>query len=390
MSNQDDFGAERLTERSKKHRLRSIRIWNPAEAAECKDPEGEPYIDFSSNDYLGLACHPEVIKKSQEYLQKYGAGSGASRLITGTYDIHTGLEELIADMFGQEGALLFNSGFQANSSILNTITGRHSLLLVDRLSHNSLLQGALSSRAKFQRFRHNDVEHLRSLLQKAQDKRYQNIWVITESIFSMDGDRSPLADISDLANEFNAHLFIDDAHAVGVWGEKGLGLAKNRYHADIVLGTCGKALGSFGAFVVCSSTMKNYLINFCPGFIYTTSLPPAVIGATEAALEIIPDLQKDRERYYQNITYFRQAVQKAGFDTGPSTTQIIPLIVGDDKKTLQLAEWLRKRGIMATAIRPPTVPEESSRIRLTLSSRHSKQHLDKLIKALKNWKHATG
>ncbi|HYW36082.1 MAG TPA: 8-amino-7-oxononanoate synthase [Balneolaceae bacterium] len=385
MSDREAFLEEALEERKQNYRFRSLSPLKPSGIIVNK--EGNSYIDFSSNDYLGLAGHPDIIQKSEEYLQAYGAGSRASRLISGTYEIHSRLEEQFAGVFDSEAALLFNSGFQANSTILGTVTSRHSLILADKLSHSSLLQGSLSSRADFQRFSHNDTVHLRALLQKAQEQNYDRIWIITESIFSMNGDRSPLNEISALAEEFDAWLFVDDAHAAGVWGEKGLGLAKNIPNIDILLGTCGKAFGSFGAYVICSQKMKEYLVNFCPGFIYTTALPPAVIGATRAALDLIPTLQEEREKFHQNIEFFCQSARELGFDTGLSSTQIIPLIVGDDQEALQLSDWLRENGILATAIRPPTVPREQSRIRVSLSSRHTKKQLKKFLNTLKNWNH---
>jgi len=379
------FLEEPLRSRKESHQFRRLQAFVPGQNESEINKDGKSFINFSSNDYLGLSRHPKVIERAGKYLQKYGAGSPASRLITGTFDIHLQLESKIAFAFNKEAALIFNSGFQANSSILGTLADRRSLILADKLSHNSLLQGSLASRASFQRFDHNDVNHLESLLQKAQAKNYSRIWIVTETVFSMDGDRSPVKEIARLAKQYNALFFVDDAHAVGVWGESWMGLAKDVSGIDILLGTCGKSFGSFGAYVACSQMMKEYLVNFCPGFIYTTSLPPAVIGATAAALEIIPALQKERDKFHQRITDFRKLVQELGFDTGPSSTQIIPVIIGDEKKTLELAEYLRQEGMLATAIRPPTVPEQSARIRLALSMSHTDEHLQKLLSALERW-----
>lgn len=288
-------------------------------------------------------------------------------------------------MFEKESALIFNSGFQANSSILGTVTDRHSLILADKLSHNSLLQGALASRAEFQRFNHNDINHLKLLLQKAGDE-YSRIWIVTETVFSMDGDRSPIKEIAELADQYRAHLFVDDAHAVGVWGDRGLGLAKDIPGIDILLGTCGKAFGSFGAYVACSSKMRDYLVNFCPGFIFTTALPPAVIGATSASLKLIPQFEEKRLDYHQRISHLREEIESLGFDTGPSSTQIIPIILGSEKKTIDLTNWLKEYGMLASAIRPPTVPDNSSRIRLTLSLLHADEHIKTLLNTLIKWR----
>jgi 8-amino-7-oxononanoate synthase len=386
VSNKYAFLDRALSKREGNHRFRSLNVLHLSKDGTIVFKGGKRYINFSSNDYLGLTHHPKLIEQAYHYSKKYGAGSGASRLISGTYDIHTQLEEQLADTFSGESALVFNSGFQANSTILGTVTDRHSLILADKRSHNSLLQGALCSRAAFWRFRHNDTNHLRSLLQKAQQENYNRIWIVTESVFSMDGDRSPLDEISHLAEQFNALLFIDDAHAVGVWGEKGLGLARAIPNVDILLGTCGKTFGSFGAYVICSKRMKDFLINFCPGFIYTTALPPPVIGATQAALNMIPNMQQERKEYHQNARFFLESVRELGFNTGLSTTQIIPIIIGSDQRTITLAKWLQKQGFLATAIRPPTVPEEGSRIRITLLSSHTEKHLNKLINALQIWR----
>jgi 8-amino-7-oxononanoate synthase len=388
VSDKHAFLDEALGKRKTEHRYRSLNAMIPGENGLTVRERGQEFINFSSNDYLGLSREPSLIARTAEYSHKYGAGATASRLITGTLSIHTKLEKDLAVALNREAALLFTSGFQANSSILSTVTDRHSLILADKRSHNSLLQGALASRSAFQRFNHNDTEHLEKLLQKAADKNYNRIWIVTETVFSMGGDRSPIDDIAKLSEQYNALLFVDDAHAVGVWGDKGLGLARDVAETDIVLGTCGKAFGSFGAYVACSKKMRDYLVNFCPGFIYTTALPPAVIGATQAALERIPSMQNERQKLHRRIADFRKELQQLGFYTGLSTTQIIPVIIGSEKETLDLEAWLREKGIRAVAVRPPTVPEESSRIRFTLSLSHTEEHFELLVNALKSWNNA--
>lgn len=350
--------------------------------------EGKELLNFCSNDYLGLSKHPKVVERAVEYAEKYGVGSTASRLITGTYDIHEKLEDKIAQIFNREAALLFNSGFQANSTIIATLTNRHSLVLADKLSHNSLLQGSLLSRARLQRFEHNDLNHLEQLLIEAEEQDYNRILIITETVFSMDGDRSDVSAIAELAEKYNALLFVDDAHAVGVWGDKGLGLGYDTPGIDILLGTCGKAFGSFGAYVACSQKMKDYLINYCPGFIYTTALSPAVVGAIESSLELIPNLYKERQEYQRKIYDVITRLQDLGYDTGPTSTQIIPVILNDESESIKLAEWLEARGILATAIRPPTVPDNSSRIRITITGRHTYEHIDYFLEKIKEWENA--
>lgn len=380
-----DFIEEALTGRKHENRLRSLSPIAPGEGSVEIERNGKPLINFCSNDYLGLATHPELIERSQNYAKQYGVGATASRLISGTYQIHDKLEQKLADTFNAETALIFNSGFQANSTILQVLTDRNSLILADKKSHNSLLQGSLLSRATFQRFSHNNMKHLADLLERASEDSYNRILIVTETIFSMDGDRCHLDKIIELAKRNNAMLFVDDAHAVGVWGNRGRGLAFGHSGIDITLGTFGKAFGVFGSFVTCSEAMRDYLVNFCPGFIYTTALPPPVIGALDAAVDLVPDLEEERTQYHRRIKELHQQIKDTGFSTGESSTQIIPIIVGDEKSTLKLAAFLEENGILATAIRPPTVPKKSSRIRITLSSRHEDHHIGKLVSTLRRW-----
>lgn len=382
------FIDEHLKDRRKNNLFRSLQTLSPAGSGLTVTKDGRELINFCSNDYLGLSKYVEVIQASCDYTQKYGAGSTASRLISGTFSIHEDLEIKLAATLGREAALIFNSGFQANSTLIDTLTDRHSLVLADRLSHNSLLQGSLASRADLKRFDHNDLSHLEYLLDKAIGDNYSRILIITETVFSMDGDRSNVRDIASLADTYDALLFVDDAHAVGVWGKNGLGLGYEVEGIDILLGTCGKAFGSFGAYVACSKKMKEYLINYCPGFIYTTALPPAVIGSIDSALDLIPRMEDRRTGYHQTIEKVRNGLQAYGFDTGPSSTQIIPVIIGDEAETLKLAEWLEEKGILATGIRPPTVPENSSRIRLTISLAHTEAQIEYLLNTMKEWSDA--
>ncbi len=383
-ASKDQFIDKALANRKREHRFRDLTAFEPREATRLFDGDRE-LINFSGNDYLGLSKHPDVIARSQKYAEQYGVGSTASRLINGTFTIHEQLEEKLAATFGWDAALVFNSGFQANSTIISTLADRHSLILADKLSHNSLLQGSLSSRATFRRFEHNSVTDLESQLQKAAGENFSRIIVITESLFSMGGDRSNLGAIAELTESHNAWLFVDDAHAVGVWGEQGLGLAHGISGIDMVLGTCGKAFGGFGAFLLCSSRIKDYLINFCPGFIYTTALPPAVIGSIEASLELIPIMGDERQKLHTNIRKMRTGIHDAGFGTGDSKSQIIPVMIGGEQETLELADFLEEKGYLATAIRPPTVPEGSARIRITLTSKHSSSQINKFLTALNSW-----
>ncbi len=385
-SDKYDFINRALDQRRENHRFRSLRALDPSHGnGAFVETDTGHWINFSSNDYLGLSGHVRLKEQSHAEIKEYGTGSTASRLICGTYSIHQQLERQLAETFEREAALVFNTGFQANSSIIATLTNRNSLILADKRSHNSLLQGALLSRAKFRRFAHNDLADLAKQLEKADEEGFNRIFIITESVFSMDGDRPELDHMTEMARSYGAFLFVDEAHAVGVWGDRGRGLTFHNPDVDLVLGTFGKAFGSFGSFVLCSSRLKDYLINFCPGFIYTTALPPAVIGANQAALEVGMQLNEERDKLHRNTEYLRNELTAHNFDIGTSTSQIIPVIIGAEEQTLDLQRYLENEDILATAIRPPTVEKGKSRVRITLSSRHEKKHLNKFLQLLYEW-----
>ncbi|MFY0697163.1 MAG: 8-amino-7-oxononanoate synthase [Balneola sp.] len=384
--NKSDFITDALNKRKSEHRFRSLSDIDAGLSSLNIRFEGDEYINFSSNDYLGLSTHPELIKRSNEFAVNFGVGSGASRLVTGNLNIHTGLEEKLARIFQSEAAILFNSGFQANTSILPAVADRNSLILADKKIHNSLIQGALLSRATFKRFEHNNYDDLEELIKNSDRARYNRIWIVSETVFSMDGDRNDIDRLIEISEKYNALLYSDDAHAVGVLGEKGLGLNYGKEGVDISLGTFGKAFGSFGAFALCSKEMKEYLINFAGGFIYSTSLPPNVIGAIDGALDLIPEMDQERTQLMKNVEYVRTEIQKLGFDTAASGSQIIPVIIGDEQETIELSNQLKEKGLWVSSIRPPTVEKDASRLRITLSVKHTKEHMDKLLKELADWK----
>lgn len=372
-----------LAERQQTQRFRTLQAVQPIDAVQVQ--RTKPLLNFSSNDYLGLSKHPALIAAAQNYTAQYGTGATASRLVTGTYAIHQTLEERFAAACGREAALLFSSGFQANATILPLLVDRQSLVLCDRRVHNSLIQGILASQARWIRYPHNNLEQLEQQLQRAQSKSYGRVLIVTETVFSMDGDCSDVDRLVQLADQYNALLYLDDAHALGVLGESGMGLAAHRTGIDVVVGTFGKAFGSFGAVVTCSALLRDYLINHCPGFIYTTALPPAVIGAIDAALTLMPNLTAERQHLTQQATWLRTQLRVLGYDPAESASQIVPIVVGAESDTLQLSQWLEDQGILATAIRPPTVAAGTARIRLALSSRHQMDHLDHLLQQLQAW-----
>ena len=372
--------------RKEENRYRTLQGLIPKLGTSNIELKGKSYLNFCSNDYLGLSSHPKVIERASEFLTKYGAGSGASRLVSGSLTIHQQLEEKLASVFGLESALLFNSGFQANTSILPALADRNSLVIADKKCHNSLIQGALLSRAVFKRFRHNDLNHLENLLKEACSKPYNRIWVVSETVFGMDGDRSDVQGLIDLSEKYGALFYSDDAHALGVLGEKGLGLNAGKAGIDLSLGTFGKAFGGFGAFAGCSQKMKEHLINFSSGFIYTTALPPSVIGALDVALDIVPEMNEERAILLKRAERVLSEIKKSGFDTGATESQIIPVIVGREEETLALSEFLMENAILASAIRPPTVEPGASRIRLTLTSKHTEQDICRLLATFLAWK----
>ncbi|OIQ87269.1 8-amino-7-oxononanoate synthase/2-amino-3-ketobutyrate coenzyme A ligase [mine drainage metagenome] len=348
---------------------------------------GRLLVDFSSNDYLGLSRHPALIARAQAFAQRWGAGSGASRLVCGNLPPFSEVERKLAAGKGAEAALVFVSGFQANSSIMPAlfdpqVLGKPPLVFCDRLNHASMHQGCLAAGVRQLRFRHNDLEHLEELLRKHADDGAPR-FILTETVFSMDGDRADLAGLTALAERYGAFLYLDEAHATGVLGETGFGLASGLAGPHcLVMGTFSKALGGFGAYVATTATLRDYLINRCPGLIYATALPPAVLGAMDAALDLIPTLEAERARVAGHGRRFRAALAAAGLDTGASSTQIVPVILGGERQALDVAHALEGEGLLGVAIRPPTVPPGTSRIRFALSARHSDAEIDRLSEAV--------
>ncbi len=346
--------------------------------------DGRRLLNFSSNDYLDFANHPDLKEKAIEYTRRYGTGSTASRLVTGTLTIHQELENRLAAFKDYPEVLLFGSGYLANTGVIPALVGRSDYIVADKLVHASIIDGILLSRANFYRFDHNDVSDLNRRLEKIpSDSR---ILIITESIFSMDGDRAPLEEIAKLAEKYEALFMVDEAHAGGIFGENGAGLVNAlglQDRVDISMFTLSKALGAYGGAIACGETMKKYLINTCRSFIYSTAPPPSVLGSVMAALDLLKENPDLGTRLLINSDYFRARLKESGLETGGSTSQIVPVIIGDSKKALRFSNALKEAGILAVAIRPPTVPTGSARIRFSISLAHSKKRLketaDKVI-----------
>lgn len=342
--------------------------------------EGRSYLNLSSNDYLGLGGHPEVVNHVKYFTEKYGSGSGASRLITGSGEYHRQLETALADWLGTESALVFNSGYQLNSSILPTLADRSTVIYSDRFNHHSLIQGIVASRAKMRRYNHLDYTQLASLLH--QDSALARKIIVTESLFSMDGDMADLDALSELADKYNAILVVDEAHAIGVVGPGGRGIGYTHERIDIRIGTFGKAFGSFGAYVAGSSELVSYLINQCGGFVYTTALPPSVVGATYAGLGLIKGMQTERDYLAELSNWFRGELNQKGFSTFGSTSHIVPVFIGNEFLALKLSETLKEQGYWVNAIRPPTVEVGTSRLRFSLNAQLSKAHLSESVEIM--------
>jgi 8-amino-7-oxononanoate synthase len=341
------------------------------------------FLNFCSNDYLGLANHPRLKEAAVTASKTWGAGSGASHLVCGHQASHHRLEDELADFVGAQSALLFSTGYMANLAIPQSFLSRNDLLVQDKLNHASLIDSASLCRATFKRYRHNDINHLQKTLNT---EKYRRTLISVDAVFSMDGDQAPITQLSDIAEENQAVLLIDDAHGFGVLGEQGRGsYSANRLIPNgprLMLGTLGKALGSFGAFVAGDRVYIDHLKQFARTYTYTTALPPAVAEASRTALSILQDEPWRQEQLHQNIEYFRKCVADIGLELMSSQTPIQPLVLGDEKNALAASQILENMGIWVSAIRPPTVPADTARLRITLTAEHKREHIDQLLEGL--------
>ena len=344
---------------------------------------GRSFVDFSSNDYLGLSSHPALVRAAKEALDRYGVGAGASRLMSGDLAIHHELEAEVAKFKGAEAALVFNSGYQANTGIVPALFGRHDAVFADQLCHASQLDGALLSRARLLRFRHNDPGHLSRLLSRHRGA-FGRALVMTESVFSMDGDRAPLADLLSASRRHRCLLMVDEAHATGVFGPQGRGCVEAERlsgQVDLVMGTFSKALGGFGAYLAASRTVVACLVNSARSFIYTTALPAAVIAADLAALRLCLAGETRGVELLRRAAAFREALRARGWTVG-GESQIVPVTVGESARAVALSKALVERGFLALPVRPPTVPEGKARLRFSLTAAHTDRHLSDVAEAL--------
>lgn len=348
------------------------------------------YLDFSTNDYLGLSQQNNIIKAAQMTGALYGAGSTGSRLLSGNLDLYQKFEDKISKDKGSESSLIFNSGFQANISTLSCLLDEKilyatPLVFFDKLNHSSLYQAVFLSKAELCRYRHNDIDHLESLLIKHQHNARPK-FIVTETVFGMDGDIAPLEQIAALARRYNAFLYLDEAHATGVFGVNGYGLSTTLPLQDtphIIMGTFSKALGASGGYIACHNIMRDFIINKATGFIYSTAPSPMAIGAAFEAWSLVKSLNTERETLQILGTTLRTWLKDHGFNIGLSQTHIIPIILHEEETCLRAQKLLLEESIIVSCIRPPTVPPGSSRLRIALTINHQLSDLEKLMDVLK-------
>lgn len=343
--------------------------------------DGKPYLAFASNDYLGLAAHPAVVEACHEGLLRWGVGGGASHLVAGHFQIHEEVEEQLARFIGTESALLFSSGYAANSAVIPALVGRGDAIFADKLNHASLNDGCLLSRATFKRFRHNDIEHLKQLLASTPAR---SRLIAVDAIYSMDGDEAPLRELLALAHEYDAWLYIDDAHGFGVLGQGRGTLAEWALYDErvVYLATFGKAAGVAGACVAATQSVIDWLVNSARTYIFSTSQPPALASALKASLKLIEEESWRREQLFELIQQLRNGLSTVFNSLGASRTPIQPLITGSNEEALRFSSRLKEMGIWVPAIRPPTVPEGSARLRFSLSAAHTQTQLRQLIEGI--------
>jgi len=344
--------------------------------------DGKTYLSFCSNDYLGLANHPQLISALQKGAGQWGAGAGAAHLVSGHFEPHHQLEQRLADFSGKPAALLFSTGYMANIGVVQALVGKGDTVFADKLNHASLNDAMLLSRAETKRYRHGDTAQLEQLLQRAQSGRKL---VVTDAVFSMDGDIAPLPELLALCERHDAWLLVDDAHGFGVLGEHGRG-SLGHFSLDspriVYMATLGKAAGVFGAFVAAEQEIIDTLINHARSYVYTTASPPALAVALLQSLQLIEQGDALRTHLDRLRVHLHEGLNDLPWQLMPSSTAIQPLLVGESRRALELSEGLRARGIWVTAIRPPTVPQGTARLRITLSAAHGERDVARLVEAL--------
>ena len=344
--------------------------------------DGKPVLLLCSNNYLGLADHPRVREAAAEAAMRYGVGAGASRLVSGNMTVHRRLESELSDFEGSQACLLFGSGYLANAGIISTLAREGDVVLSDSLNHASIVDGCRLAKARTFVYEHCDLEHLEYGLREAAGRA---ALIVTDGVFSMDGDVAPLPEIVELARRYDARVMVDEAHGTGALGPGGRGAvaaASLEDEVDVIVGTLGKSLGSYGAYVCCDAEMAEYLVNMARTLIFSTALPPPVVAGALAALDLLRSSPQRVDKLQRNARVLREALRDEGLDTGDSDTQIVPLIVGDAAAAVAACERALKKGVFAQAIRPPTVPDGTSRLRLAVMASHTGTELKQAAQAL--------
>jgi 8-amino-7-oxononanoate synthase len=371
-----DFIAEELQSLREKDRYRQIR-WVEEGPSPWVRMNGERVLLLCSNNYLGLANDPRLKEEALRAIAKWGCGSGGSRSISGSLAIHRLLEERLAQFHRCEAALLFNSGYSANLSLLTSLMGEGDAIFSDALNHASIVDGCRLSKASVKIYRHLDMKHLESLLRETVEKRRKLI--VTDGIFSMDGDLAPLPEIVHLAKQYEAFTMVDEAHAIGVLGPNGRGATEHfqlSQEVDIRMGTFGKALGCFGAYVAGRRSLIEFLINRGRVFLYTTAIPPSVSASVMASLDIVEQEPERRARLWKNVQTLREGLNHLGFDTLKSEAHMLPVLIGEPEETMEMDRRLLEKRVFVQGIRPPTVPEGQCRLRVTVMATHTREDLD--------------
>jgi 8-amino-7-oxononanoate synthase len=342
--------------------------------------EGKSFLSFCSNNYLGLANHPSVVKAVKDAVEEYGWGAGASRLVSGNMTLHEVLEDAISRFKGKDAAIVFPTGYMANLGAITSLVSNGDLVICDKLNHASIIDGCRLSGADFRVYAHCNMKKLENILKKA--SKYNRKLIVTDSVFSMDGDLAPLPDIVRVATEYNAMIMVDEAHGTGVFGENGRGVVEHfnlNKEIDVVMGTLSKAIGSLGGYVSGDIDLISYLRNKARSFMYTTALPPAVCAASIAGINLIQEDHSMRESLWYNVRFIKDKLRSLNINMVSSQSQIIPILIGDAQKAVEISKLLYEKGILIPAIRPPTVPANSSRLRMTVMSLHTQDDLERLF-----------
>jgi 8-amino-7-oxononanoate synthase len=382
MSKRFELYKQAIQDRESQHRLRSFSQSEISHDPATITLSGKSFINASSNDYLNLSTHPQVIQAAQQAAESYGLGATAARFISGTRYPHLAFEKELANFQNREASINFTSGYLSNLALLQALGNRNAGIYIDKLAHHSLTSSAIHSGATVHRFFHNDLNHLEKLLSK---HPHEQKIILSEAVFSMDGDQADIDGLAILADKYDAILYIDEAHSFGLYGKQGAGLSVDQPRVDIVGSMFGKTLGGVGGALAGSDLMMKYITNYAGAFIFTTAPSPVMMEALRTSLHLIPGFEAERTHLHQISSNLRAKLQALGFDTLQSNSQIIPVVIGTEQEVLDVSMHLRDHGVFVGAIRPPTVAEGTSRIRISLTAAHTPVHVDHIVEAFHSW-----